>query len=106
MGRWTNLGEFYSQSLLPLADLFGGGHPLLLDRRAKLTPITDSFHLPDFYHWLLLPFTEHKVRPQLALDLNLPICSLTCMAVEFLANPHRPAPQNPVLICARFSPAV
>ena len=53
--------EFFSSTLLPLIDMMGGDHPLLLDRHIKLTPITDSFHLPAFYNWLLYPFTEHKV---------------------------------------------
>lgn len=54
--------EFFSETLMSLIDMNGGDHPLILDRRIKLTPITDSFHLPAFYNWLLFPFSEHKVQ--------------------------------------------
>ena len=49
-------------TLLSVATMYGGEHPLLLDRRAKLVPVADSYRLPAFYSWLLFPFSEHKAR--------------------------------------------
>jgi hypothetical protein len=55
--------EVVSEAIEPLWRMMPGGDglPLLLDRRAKLVPGVDGYPMPDFYHWLLLPFSERKV---------------------------------------------
>lgn len=64
VGRHANVYEVVSEALEPLWRMTpdGDGWPLLLDRRAKLVPAVDGYPLPDFYHWLMLPFSERKVR--------------------------------------------
>ena len=55
--------EVVSEAIEPLWRMMPGGDgaPLLLDRRVKLVPGIDGYPMPDFYHWLLLPFSERKV---------------------------------------------
>ena len=55
--------EVVSEAIEPLWRMMPGGDgpPLLLDRRAKLVPGIDGYPMPDFYHWLLLPFSERTV---------------------------------------------
>ncbi len=64
LDRYMNVGEFLTDTLEPLWKMTAAGSdaPLLLDRGAKLTPVTDGFQLPDFYHWLLFPFSQRPVR--------------------------------------------
>jgi hypothetical protein len=61
--RHTNVYEVVSEAIEPLWRMMPGGDgwPLLLDRRAKLVPGIDGYPMPDFYHWLLLPFSHRKV---------------------------------------------
>lgn len=61
--RHTNVYEVVSEAIEPLWRMMpeGEGWPLLLDRRAKLVPSVDGYPMPDFFHWLLLPFSERKV---------------------------------------------
>ncbi len=75
-----NVGEFFMDTLEPLWRMSGAGvglnpgpdaRPLLLDRRARLAPVTDAFRLPDFYHWLLAPLSERPVRNQLSATLGM-----------------------------------
>ena len=59
-----NVGEFLAETLEPLWRMTPSGHsrvPLLLDRSIKFVPVTDGFALPEFYRWLLLPFSERPV---------------------------------------------
>lgn len=68
-----NVGEFLTDTLEPLWKMTAAGSdaPLLLDRGAKLTPVTDGFQLPDFYHWLLFPFSQR------------PVSGITCCLYKF-----------------------
>lgn len=61
--RHTNVYEVVSEAIEPLWRMMPGGDgpPLLLDRCAKLVPGIDGYPMPDFYHWLLLPFSERTV---------------------------------------------
>ncbi len=56
-----NLGEFMMETLNPVADMYGGSHPLLRGRGAALVPVADGFTPPAFYDWLLWPFSDNKV---------------------------------------------
>ena len=60
--RAWNVTDVFLGTLTALHTAVAGPAPFIQDRRLKLVPATGGFQLPDFYHWLLLPFSRRQVR--------------------------------------------
>ncbi|KAK9811469.1 hypothetical protein WJX72_004449 [[Myrmecia] bisecta] len=54
-----NYGEVVLQSLAPLHAMQADG---LVDRNVTLVPVLNGFRLPDYFQWLLQPFTNNRIE--------------------------------------------
>jgi hypothetical protein len=80
--------EVVSEAIEPLWRMMPGGDgpPLLLDRRAVLVPGIDGYPMPDFYHWLLLPFSKRKVGSRHCITIMLQIRQIETRLLKYIQH--------------------